>query len=147
MMKKVWNPPPPGVFAVRGDVSCSTTLCTEGGVGDASWFSVLPWTQDPADTIMHTQNSTAFPFPNRPNDANLLSSSLRVPLSRANSLSCIFRRSFWSSGVSMPCFRILRIWTHRFATVIVSSAIAISKLIKTHLESFIIAWLKNQLKH
>lgn len=39
----------------------------------------------------------------------LLSSSRRVPFRRASSLSCIFRRSFWSSGVSIPCFRILRI--------------------------------------
>lgn len=39
-----------------------------------------------------------------------LSSSRRVPLSRASSRSCILRRSFWSSGVSMPCFRMFLIW-------------------------------------
>lgn len=39
----------------------------------------------------------------------LLSSSRRVPFKRANSRSCIFRRSFWSSGVSIPCFRMFLI--------------------------------------
>lgn len=46
----------------------------------------------------------------------LLSSSLRVPLSLANSLSCILRRSFWSSGVSIPCFRMFRICSTAFLT-------------------------------
>lgn len=41
--------------------------------------------------------------------AYLLSSSRRVPFKRANSRSCIFRRSFWSSGVSIPCFRMFLI--------------------------------------
>lgn len=45
-----------------------------------------------------------------------LSSSRSVPFSRASSLSCIFLRSFWSSGVSMPCFRMLRICSTAFFT-------------------------------
>lgn len=32
----------PGVLAVGGDVSSSTTLGAEGGVGDTPWFCVLP---------------------------------------------------------------------------------------------------------
>lgn len=30
-------------------MASSPTLCTEGGVGDASWLSVLPGTEDPTD--------------------------------------------------------------------------------------------------
>lgn len=46
----------------------------------------------------------------------LLSSSRRVPFKRANSRSCIFRRSFWSSGVSIPCFRMFLICSTAFFT-------------------------------
>lgn len=120
----------PAVLAVRGDVTCSTTFSAEGGVGDAARLSVLPGTQDPAETehrfkdalhesivldktVQHDGLITA-----EPSFTHLLSSSLRVPFSLANSLNCIFRRSFWSSGVSMPCFRMLRICKVVFLTII-----------------------------
>lgn len=31
-------------------MACSTTLCTKGGVGDASGLGVLPRTEDPNET-------------------------------------------------------------------------------------------------
>lgn len=44
----------PGVLAVGGDVSSSTTLGAEGGVGDTPWFCVLPRAKNPAqDSTMH----------------------------------------------------------------------------------------------
>lgn len=36
-----------GVFAVRGDVACSPTLGTQGGVCDAAGLSILPRTKNP----------------------------------------------------------------------------------------------------
>lgn len=36
-----------GIFAIRGNVSRSTTFGTQGRVCDASGLRVLPWTKNP----------------------------------------------------------------------------------------------------
>lgn len=38
-------------------MTCSTTLGTEGGVGDAAWLRVLPWTKNPTETNRHILSS------------------------------------------------------------------------------------------
>lgn len=117
----------PGKLAVWWDVTCSSTLCTDSCVCDAARLCALPWAQDPERIRKKKEKKKKLHMSikciyniyspvalrkgsiNRCAVSHLLSSSLRVPLSRASSLSCIFLRSFWSSGVSMPCLRILRI--------------------------------------
>lgn len=37
----------PGKFTVGCDVSSSSTFCTQGGIGDASSFCILPGSQNP----------------------------------------------------------------------------------------------------
>lgn len=83
------------------------------GVGDAASLCALPRPQDPGEAIRVIQGLKGVHFNlirGGWDPSDRLSSSRRVPLSRASSRSCILRRSFWSSGVSMPCFRMFLIW-------------------------------------
>lgn len=100
-------------FTVRSDVASPATLGAHRGVGDAAGLGALPGSQDPVEgmpsvkAVVHLLPRSRSPLP--PRTTNRLSSSRRVPFRRANSRSCILRRSFWSSGVSMPCFRMFLI--------------------------------------